>query len=250
MLGNAFELPTDISSVDFAAKQPLRALPLPSPLPCPLLICLVALSQDFWYGSSGSVLCSAAAAGSRSRGGQDGESFSFRKKLTSSACWLQKLLGCHDAVFCWHLQGPNFITRRTRGFLLNPQCCLGKSTQGNTGDGRLEVSVCVCLRVSSSATLQTVCRASESVASRPPTCPGLICFPQWLSNHVLTHSQEATEIIHWGTNISSANTVVLWRQSLNFDVKIGSNQFLSVHISLFSVAEVLIFFLALLCGYS
>lgn len=147
MLGNAFELPTDISSVDFAAKQPLRALPLPSPLPRPLLICLVALSQDFWSGSSGSVLCSAAVGGSRSRGGQDGERFSFRRKLTSSACWLQKLLGCHGAAFCWHLQGPNFITRRTHGFLLNPQCCLGKSTQGSTGDRKLEVSVCVCVCV-------------------------------------------------------------------------------------------------------
>lgn len=147
MLGNAFELPTDISSVDFAAKQPLRALPLPSPLPHPLLICLIALSQDFWSGSSGSVLCSAAVGGSRSRGGQDGERFSFRRKLTSSACWLQKLLGCHGAAFCWHLQGPNFITRRTRGFLLNPQCCLGKSTQGSTGDRKLEVSVCVCVCV-------------------------------------------------------------------------------------------------------
>jgi len=46
MLGNAFKLPTDISSVGFAAKQALRALPLLSPLSL-LLICLVALSQDF-----------------------------------------------------------------------------------------------------------------------------------------------------------------------------------------------------------
>lgn len=122
------------------------------------------------------MLCSAAVGGSRSRGGQDGERFSFRRKLTSSACWLQKLLGCHGAAFCWHLQGPNFITRRTHVFLLNPQCCLGKSTQGSTGDRRLEASVCVCLRVSSSATLQTVCRASESGHLGLPRAQGSFAF--------------------------------------------------------------------------
>lgn len=33
MLGNAFKLPTDISSVDFAAKQSPKAIPLLSTLP-------------------------------------------------------------------------------------------------------------------------------------------------------------------------------------------------------------------------